>query len=105
MQVRLRPESRHDIYHASRFYDQQSPGLGDHFVKCIFEDLQRLEGTAGIHAKHHDYFRIFSEKFPFIICYILSDDVVDVVAVLSCRMKPQTISKELINRKSNETEI
>lgn len=102
MQVKLRPESRQDIYDAARFYDRQSKGLGDHFVKCIFEDLKRLEESAGIHAKYHEYYRILSLKFPFIICYTMRDDTVEVVAILSCRMKPQRINIELADRKSND---
>jgi len=69
MQIRLRPEARLDIYEASRFYDRQSDGLGDKFVESIFEDMERLSQFAGIHSKLGRYFRILSQKFPFMICY------------------------------------
>ncbi len=98
MQVRIRPEARQDIYDASRFYDRQSQGLGDHFLICIFQDLERLERLAGIHSKRGDYYRILSEKFPFIICYELHENRIDVIAVLNCRMKPETIDAELSMR-------
>ncbi len=98
MLVRLRPEARQDIYNASQFYDRQSAGLGDHFVKSIFEDLERLELLAGIHSKRGAYYRILSEKFPFIICYDLREAWIEVIAVLSCRMKPEKIDAELSQR-------
>ncbi len=39
MLVRLRPEARQVIYDASQFYDRQSAGLGDQFVKSILKIL------------------------------------------------------------------
>jgi hypothetical protein len=98
MKVKLRPEARQDIYEASLFYDLQSDGLGDHFIKCIFEDLQRLELFAGIHSKRSNYYRILSQKFPFIICYELSDNRIEVIAILSCRMRPERIDSVISRR-------
>lgn len=98
MQVKLRPEARRDIFDASRFYDCLSEGLGEHFVICIFEDLARLESLAGIHSKHGDYYRILSERFPFMICYDLCEEWIDVIAVLSCRMRPDRIDTKLSQR-------
>jgi plasmid stabilization system protein ParE len=98
MQIRLRPEARLDIYEASRFYDRQSDGLGDKFVESIFEDMERLSQFAGIHSKLGRYFRILSQKFPFMICYDVNGEEIVVVAVLSCRMLPATINDTLDER-------
>ena len=98
MQIRLRPEARLDIYEASRFYDRQSDGLGDKFVESIFEDMVRLSQFAGIHSKLGRYFRILSQKFPFMICYDVNGEEIVVVAVLSCRMLPATINDTLDER-------
>lgn len=68
--------------------------------KKHFEDLERLESLAGIHSKRGAYYRILSEKFPFIICYDLRDAWIEVVAVLSCRMNPERIDAELSQRRS-----
>lgn len=78
MQARLRPEARLDIYEASCFYDRQSDGLGDKFIESIYGDLERLERFAGIHSRRGRYFRIFSQKFPYMICYdIKGEEIVD----------------------------
>jgi plasmid stabilization system protein ParE len=98
MQIRLRPEARLDIYEASRFYDRQSDGLGDKFVESIFGDMEHLSQFAGIHSKLGRYFRILSQKFPFMICYDVSGEEIVVVAVLSCRMLPATINDTLDER-------
>ena len=37
---------------AYRFYERQSPGLGDYFLDSLFSDIDSLRFYAGIHAKH-----------------------------------------------------
>ena len=74
MIVRLLLEARLDIFEASRFYDRQKDGLGDYFVSCIFQDIERLERFAGIHEKRGNYCRLISERFPFMICYQLASN-------------------------------
>jgi hypothetical protein len=98
MQVSLLLEARLDIYETSRFYDRQSDGLGDKFVESIFDDLKRLERFAGIHSKRGRYFRVFSQKFPYMICYDIQGDTIVVVAVLSCRKRPESIDETLDER-------
>ena len=98
MKVKLRPEARLDIFQESRFYDRQSDGWGDKFVESIYDDLERLETLAGIHSKRGRYFRIFSRKFPYMICYDIQGEDILVVAVLSCRMLPESIGETLDDR-------
>jgi len=95
MIVKLLPEARLDLYEASRFYDRQKEGLGDHFIKSMFEDFERLENLAGIHEKYGNHFRILSERFPFMICYQIDDNLIRVVAVLDCRRDPQYNERRL----------
>ena len=51
MRIELRIEARHDLAAGANFYDQQRAGLGDYFLDCLFEDLDRLGQEAGIHAR------------------------------------------------------
>ena len=95
MIVRLLLEARLDILEASRFYDRQNEGLGDYFVRCLIEDFERLERFAGIHERRGNYFRLISERFPFMICYQLTADEFQIVAVLDCRQDPGTIDRRL----------
>ena len=95
MIVRLLLEARLDILEASRFYDRQNDGLGDYFVSCLFEDFEKLERFAGIHERRGNYLRLISERFPFMICYQLTEDEIQIVAVLDCRQDPRTIDRRL----------
>jgi hypothetical protein len=49
MVVELRVEARRDLLDGARFYERQREGLGAYFTDRLFEDLERLEGEAGIH--------------------------------------------------------
>lgn len=39
MRIVLRDEARSDLALGAWFYDQQSQGLGDYFVECLYSDL------------------------------------------------------------------
>ena len=95
MIVNLGLEARLDLFEASRFYDRQSAGLGDYFLNCVLEDLERLEGYAGIHERCGNYLRILSNRFPYMICYHIVDETVHIVAILNCRQSNDTIRKRL----------
>lgn len=63
-------EAAGDIEEGRNFYDLQEPGVGDYFVQCILADLELLGRLHGIHTKHHGFFRMLSERFPFGIYYV-----------------------------------
>jgi len=70
-------------------------GLGDYFTDCLFEDLERLEREAGIHATVYGLHRKLSKKFPFAIYYRMEGSLVDIVAILDCRRDPDSIEARL----------
>ncbi len=95
MHVELRVEARHDPVQGALFYEAQREGLGDYFTDSLFEDLERLEGQAGIHAMVYGLHRKLSSKFPFAIYYQVEKSVIDVVAILDCRRDPDAIAERL----------
>ena len=95
MRVELRVEARHDLLEGAWFYEQQREGLGDYFTDRLFEDLDRLEREAGIHATVFGLHRKLSKRFPFAIYYRIVESVIDVVAILDCRRDPDEIAARL----------
>jgi plasmid stabilization system protein ParE len=95
MRVELRVEARHDLLEGAWFYEQQRERLGDYFTDCLFEDLDRLETEAGIHATVFGLLRKLSKRFPFAIYYRVAESIVDVVAILDCRRDPERIAERL----------
>ena len=95
MRVELRTEARIDLVDGAEFYDNVSPGLGERFLDCLREDLVLLNSTAGIHELHYGFHRSLAKRFPFAIYYLVTSGVVDVVAVLDCRVDPKSMDERL----------
>ena len=95
MRVELRDEAREDLVIGALFYSRQSPGLDDRFLECLRTDLQAIESTAGIHEQYRGFHRKLSQRFPFAIYYLVSEDIVDVVAILDCRQDPLSTDARL----------
>lgn len=95
MHVELRDEAREDLVDGAVFYGKQAASLDAHFLKCLREDLDKLRSTGGIHEQYGGFHRCLSERFPFAIYYLVSGDLVDVVAILDCRRDPATTDSRL----------
>ena len=98
MNVEIRGEAHWDIAEGVVFYDRQGHGVGDYFYQRIFEDIESLSETAGIHEKHFGYYRKIAGRHPFLIYYRFIENCVEVVAVLDGRSKPKNIDALLRRR-------
>jgi plasmid stabilization system protein ParE len=98
MNVEVRSEAHLDIAEGVAFYDRQGYGAGDYFYQRIFEDIESLSGTAGIHEIHFGYHRKIASRHPFLIYYRLNGTGVEVVAVLDGRSRPADIETLLQRR-------
>ena len=98
MNVEVRNEARLDIAEGVAFYDRQGYGAGDYFYQRIFEDIDSLSETAGIHETHFGYHRKIASRHPFLIYYRIVAAGVEVVAVLDGRSRPEDIDVLLQRR-------
>ncbi|MCC7339013.1 MAG: type II toxin-antitoxin system RelE/ParE family toxin [Pirellulaceae bacterium] len=98
MNVEVLDEARLDIAAGVEFYDRQSDGAGDYFFERIFDDIDSLEETAGIHEIHLGYYRKIASRHPFLIYYRLVDVGAEVVAVLDGRSHPTDLGSILRRR-------
>lgn len=69
MNVEVLDEARFDIADGVAFYDRQSDGAGDYFYQWIFDDIESLTETAGVHETHLGYHRKTATRHPFLIYY------------------------------------
>ncbi len=98
MIVEVLDEARLDIADGVAFYDRQSDGAGDYFFEQIFDDIESLEETAGIHEMHFGYHRKIAARHPFLIYYRMIPAGAEVVAVLDGRSRPSDIDSILRRR-------
>ncbi|TVR61811.1 MAG: type II toxin-antitoxin system RelE/ParE family toxin [Spirochaetaceae bacterium] len=95
MTIQILDEAKGDLVDGFRFYEGQSPGLGDYFLNSLFSDIDSLQIYAGIHPLQWGYHRLLAKRFPFAVYYGVEDDVIRVHAVLDCRRNPAWIHDRL----------
>ena len=96
MTVRVLKTARADLAAGYWFYEQQETGLGDYFLRRIYEDLELLGQIAGIHRQTVSGFhKMIARRFPYAIFYRINGDTVEVLAILDGRRSPDWIRQQL----------
>lgn len=54
MNIEVTSAAERHLQAAGRFYEQQSPGLGDYFLDSLMADIESLHIYAGIHAVYFE---------------------------------------------------
>ena len=91
MRVRLLPEAERDLEIGANFYESQKSGLGTYFNDSLTADIESLRIYAGVHEAYRGFQRALGKRFPFSIYYILTEECVEIYAVLDARQDPETI--------------
>jgi plasmid stabilization system protein ParE len=102
MEIRLLESARDDLRDGWMFYEQQAAGIGDYFLDSIQADVQSLRIYAGIHELADGFHRMLAKRFPFAIYYLMTEDGIDIYAILDCRRDPNWIAKRLHPDSSSE---
>ena len=95
MKIELLDAAEQDLLWGFAFYEKQERGLGSYFMDALCSDIDSLQLYAGIHASYFGFHRLLSKRFPFAIYYRLSEETVQVFAVLDCRHSPDRTAERL----------
>jgi len=88
VKIRILREAEIDLIEGFNFYELQQPGLGDYFLDALYADIDSLLISAGIHVVESDHHKMLAKRFPFAVYYTLTNDHVNIHAVLDCRKDP-----------------
>ncbi len=90
--------ARDDLIAGFAFYEAREHGIGDHFLACLYSDVESLRIFGGIHRRvYKNLQRSLSNRFPFAIYYTVENNAVVVRAILDCRRNPSWIRSRLKN--------
>jgi len=81
----VRPEVDDDLLQAEEWYDQQEPGLGQKFLKDVFETINRLLQNPFLYYKRYPRPQVrwvYTHRFPYRIIFSVIDNTVIVYAVI-----------------------
>jgi plasmid stabilization system protein ParE len=95
MKVLILPSALGDLQDGFDFYEEQVAGVGDHFFRCLFSDIDAIVHHAGVHRKIHGHHRAIARRFPYAIYYTIERDTILIRRVLDCRRNPRWIRKQL----------
>lgn len=90
MPLIVMPEAEEDIAAAKAWYSQQRAGLGEDFLLCVEEALDRIglfpqaasEVFPGVR-------RVVLRRFPYGVFYRVDSEQLAVIAVYDCRRNPR----------------
>jgi plasmid stabilization system protein ParE len=99
MRLQVLDAARDDLIAGFDFYEaRERGGVGDHFLACLYSDVESLRIFGGIHRRvYKNLQRSLSKRFPFAIYYTVENDAVIVRAILDCMRNPSWIRSRLRN--------
>ncbi len=88
--VSIRPEAEADLDETRRWYEQQRQGLGDDFLLCFEEALDKVRRNPAIYPIVYKHLRRgLIRRFPYGIFYFVEADTIVVVGVFHGRRDPK----------------
>lgn len=88
-EIIIRLEAESDIKDAYQWYESQRKGLGEDFLLCIEEALERIVRKPAIYSKiYKNIKRVLIHRFPFGLFFIEGEKNISVIAVLHARRDP-----------------
>jgi plasmid stabilization system protein ParE len=93
-------EAEHEVFESYNWYENQLPGLGDDFVRCVLECIDLIQRHPKIFPVAVDEFRhAVVRRFPYEIFYGTTDDTLTIYSVFHCSQNPEKWRKRLRSKK------
>ncbi|OAB56210.1 recombinase [Phormidium willei BDU 130791] len=87
----FRPEVRNDLSDAYDWYEHQQAGLGDNFIDCVDDLLNRICMMPESYAiVYRDVRRAVIKRFPYAVYYRVISSRVVVTAIFHGRRDPKS---------------
>ena len=94
LQVRLAPEATAELNDAAQWYEERHVGLGlaylaavDLAIGCLLRWPRAGTPVAGL-PEWLDVRRVSINRFPYHVAYVVTDDVIHVLAIAHDRRRP-----------------
>ena len=85
----FRPEAEADVADAFAWYEEQSRGLGSHFLLCMEAALSQIKRHPDASpVVHRQIRRALLRRFPYGVFYLLEDMRIVVLAVFHAKRNP-----------------
>jgi hypothetical protein len=75
MRLRILPSALDDLDLGRLFYAQHAESLGAYFLDSLFDDIDGLALSEGIHIQIWGFHRVLSRRFPYAIYHKIEGNV------------------------------
>lgn len=89
--LRIQPQAELDVSDAARWYEEQRPGLGNEVLQELDSVIQRVvQSPFQFPLIQNEVRRALLRRFPYSVYFRVSDETVDLLAVLHQHRNPNT---------------
>ncbi|MFN6571908.1 type II toxin-antitoxin system RelE/ParE family toxin [Dendronalium sp. ChiSLP03b] len=87
----FRPEVQEELNETYSWYESQKPGLGDEFLDCVDETVNRISQMPESYViAYRDIRRALVQRFPYAVYYRIVSSRVIVTAIFHSRRDPKS---------------
>ncbi len=84
----LTQRARQDIQASIKWYNSKQKGLGKRFHAFLKEAISNIENTPRFQVRYDDVRCLKVKRFPYLIHYIIEDETVYILAIISTHQNP-----------------
>ena len=89
MKYEFHPEAEEEFIEAAAYYERNVPGLGERFGREVLRDIEQLLEHPELGTPIDENLRkLFLIRFPYLLIYSFTTDVLRIVAVAHTRRRP-----------------
>lgn len=93
----LLPEAVADAAEAYQWYEQRGEGLGDRFLKCVGDCIERIQQQPELAERVYlDFRRILVRRFPYVIFYEFEADRIVIYSIFHSSQDPRKWRERLV---------
>jgi hypothetical protein len=97
--LRFLPEIEEDVLAGYAWYERNSPGLGEEFLRVFYASANEIPRNPFIFTKvHRNFHRRLLKRFPYAIYFMIEDNQIVVCGLFHAARNPRTIKLKLYNR-------
>jgi toxin ParE1/3/4 len=87
--IKIEERALLDIQQGFDYYEQKQAGLGLRFNKAVFKAFENLQINPFYQIRYSTFRCLPIKKFPFMVHYEVSEDIVTVFAVINTYLDPK----------------
>ncbi|MBI1248737.1 type II toxin-antitoxin system RelE/ParE family toxin [bacterium] len=97
-EISITEDAENDIAHAYQWYERCRSGLGEQFVSCIDDRIEIISQMPELYEKvYKEFRRAIVRRFPYVIFYELSENMVTIYGVFHASRHPDTWKKRMLD--------